>query len=728
MRKRTQNMPTKYFDGKNLKALPLTDVAPWIDAGFGEWFMGHNDAKVTAEASYSLNGWLRRCVDVRAAAISALPWALFRGENQITDSDDPDIDGLPWLPTLSSMIAQTEAAMTIVSTAYWFKVTNRGRRINELRWFAPNTMTPVWDKRAGLVNFERKLGEEKIIIAPEDIVYFNIPNPLHETEPASSPVKAALQDVGVLHAYGAFAQQYFQRGAIKATLLTVDGNPPPAEKDRLKAWWQRAFGGLSQAFNTEVVSAAVNPVVIGEGISELSSTELSTEKREAISTALGVPHSLVMSNASNFATAEADRLNFYDMTILPSARNIEQAMNKQLFEPLGYRLRFLPEAMSIYQENEEQRAGALAQYVNAGFSLAVAAQILGIALPEGMEYEDLEPDPIIVEPSTQEPEDEADDVDDAPEDAQATQKRQEAWDKEAAQFRKWVTRNNGRRQRIDEFKAAILTDADKHAIVDEVMGDGDADDTPFPVSGFTPEWLKAALRLDENDEDAEQRIRDSLDRQFERELALAFSRQLDELLPANASEDRIRLAITLILATSGPVRDVLRRYLLQGATLGVSVAEAQLATVGLGFDWTLPHSRAAEWASQYAGELITQINQTTERRVRTAVAEWFSNGDPLDELRKELEPLFGRKRAKLIAQTETTNAAAYGNQFAFEEAGISRWTWGTARDERVCPVCGPLEGVTVNVGDEFAPGIRRPGSDAHPNCRCFTRPFVEEAQ
>jgi SPP1 gp7 family putative phage head morphogenesis protein len=273
-----------------------------------------------------------------------------------------------------------------------------------------------------------------------------------------------------------------------------------------------------------------------------------------------------------------------------------------------------------------------------------------------------------------------------------------------------------------------LTHDDKLSIVAEVTQaeDGDAEDSPFSFpESITPDWVKATIQLDPSDDEAEQRLRDGLDREFERELAAAFAQQLDEVLPPNATDDQVRQAVGLILVTSAPIRDVLRRYLLRGATLGVSIGEAQVATIGMGFDWTLPHTQAAEWASQYAGELITRINETTRNRVQIAVSEWFNNGDPLDELRKELEPLFGRARAQMIAQTETTIAAAEGNNLAFAEAGIERWTWATARDERVCNICGPLEGVTVVRGEEFAPGITKPA--AHPRCRCWTRPFVEPA-
>ena len=48
----------------------------------------------------------------------------------------------------------------------------------------------------------------------------------------------------------------------------------------------------------------------------------------------------------------------------------------------------------------------------------------------------------------------------------------------------------------------------------------------------------------------------------------------------------------------------------------------------------------------------------------------------------------------------------------------SSLTWHTAHDEAVCTVCGPLDGVTVEAGQEFAPGIRYPVVDTHSNCRC----------
>jgi SPP1 gp7 family putative phage head morphogenesis protein len=85
-----------------------------------------------------------------------------------------------------------------------------------------------------------------------------------------------------------------------------------------------------------------------------------------------------------------------------------------------------------------------------------------------------------------------------------------------------------------------------------------------------------------------------------------------------------------------------------------------------------------------------------------------------------------RQRALLIARTETIAASNAGQQLQWEQAvrdGLLRGTeqqrWSTARDERTCPICRPLDGVTVPLGAPF-PSRNGPlkAPPAHPNCRC----------
>lgn len=499
----TQTTKLYAMGGESIKSLPLTDIGAWVDSGIADaWGLG-DSSQVTAPGAYSLLGWMYRCVGVRAASLSSMPWAIFRGKDEIAKYDgDNDTAQIDWIDDIATLLWLTEASLSIVSEAYLFKDRTRGKRTTGLRMLAADTMTPKW-MPDGIAAFERRVNQRTFTIEPERVVYFRLPNPLHETEPGTSPAQAALADMGVMVNLTAFASQFFKRGAVRATLLTVDGNPPPAEKERLKSWWQRVISGISNAWGAEVVSASVNPIIVGDGIESLNNEALTTEKRESISTAFGVPHSLVMSNAANFATAEADRLNFYDTTIIPEARMIERVLNRQLFDDMGLRFRFQPEKMTLYQADENERATAFQAYVNSGLPHSLVAEMLGLALPPGWEYADLdpdEPDPVVeaMPPAS------TDDMDDAPEDDEGTEDR-EAKAAEATTFRKWLKK----RQNPDpgKFKCEHLSDSEKSAIVAEIVGDGEES----KATRFIPRGADDALppipsSLDIADDDIEHAI------------------------------------------------------------------------------------------------------------------------------------------------------------------------------------------------------------------------------
>jgi len=75
-----------------------------------------------------------------------------------------------------------------------------------------------------------------------------------------------------------------------------------------------------------------------------------------------------------------------------------------------------------------------------------------------------------------------------------------------------------------------------------------------------------------------------------------------------------------------------------------------------------------------------------------------------------------KARANVIARTEIIRAHAEGQLDAFEKLGEKEVglmaEWSTAGDERVCALCGELEGVVIPL-DEARDLLPR-----HPNCRC----------
>lgn len=378
------------FDG--MKAVAIDELPP----GAWTFYSGGQDKKPLQllKEYWRAVPWLFRGVQIRAQALSALPFAIVGrgGEDVDTSADYSNVVG--FLPDPVSLFYLVEAALCLLGRAYLFREKNRVRTLG-LRYLLPTSITPKLDEKRGLVGFNRQLKSGSKLLEVDDLVYFWQPDPFVEIgPPTSSPGQAACNAAGVLFNTDNFASLFFFRGAVKATLLTVEGSPPESEKKKLKAWWTRFISGIANAFTAEIISADVKPVIVGEGIGELSDTELTKEKREDIATALGVPQTMLWSTAAaglgGGSVVTSDNLSFYRDTIVPEAEFVTSTLNSQLFMPLGYRLEFRPETLDVYQADENERAAAYSSYVHAGMAPSVTAQILGVELPAGMEYSELD--------------------------------------------------------------------------------------------------------------------------------------------------------------------------------------------------------------------------------------------------------------------------------------------------------------------------------------------------
>ena len=145
---------------------------------------------------------------------------------------------------------------------------------------------------------------------------------------------------------------------------------------------------------------------------------------------------------------------------------------------------------------------------------------------------------------------------------------------------------------------------------------------------------------------------------------------------------------------------------------------------------TSVNERAADWASDHAAELVSQLEDTTRDNLKDTITAALDEGWSHDELVKELteEYSFSDARAELIATTETNNANNMGALQGYLTAqkngvDVKKQWWP---DVTPCPIClaNAAEG-PIALEDNFLSGDAAP--TAHPNCLCALIPVVQDA-
>ena len=264
-------------------------------------------------------GVLYRCIDIRSSSLASLPFTLLKGDDVFIDSETAwEQPGYEWVNDISSLLYLTESSLLLSSEAFWFKNYAMTKKLLNLQWLAAPYVNPIYDSTTGITGFRRNYGYGDEIFTPEQVVYFWIQNPMGELTPDLPQTLAAAMSADVVLNYEEFVRKFYERGAVKATILKVDRSTPPAERKRLREFWQNFMSGVKGAYNTEVVSGDVESEVIGEGAGDSEKTEILTSRRKDIATTMGVPYSLLFGDTSSSYTAgPTEEKNYLNYSVIP---------------------------------------------------------------------------------------------------------------------------------------------------------------------------------------------------------------------------------------------------------------------------------------------------------------------------------------------------------------------------------------------------------------------------
>ena len=137
-----------------------------------------------------------------------------------------------------------------------------------------------------------------------------------------------------------------------------------------------------------------------------------------------------------------------------------------------------------------------------------------------------------------------------------------------------------------------------------------------------------------------------------------------------------------------------------------------------------------EWVEAYALEMDALL-LSIRRALNTSMTQGKGMLDAMRAVRDAMGISTDRRnqryrqnfnRVQVLTRTYIMDASNAGATAAYRANSdvLSGYEWLTARDERVCPECAPLNGTVYPLSSYYRP-------PKHPQCRCTVVPVVDEA-
>jgi hypothetical protein len=215
---------------------------------------------------------------------------------------------------------------------------------------------------------------------------------------------------------------------------------------------------------------------------------------------------------------------------------------------------------------------------------------------------------------------------------------------------------------------------------------------------------------------------------------LAANQHLEELLGNSRAVGAQRSAMAKKGAAPKSAGDVAGDIIAAGGT-GAGISDVQQSA--------MVRQGMASTTTQ-AAEVARANIEAAKEIVDAAGKGWATTPPSKANVEEVLTQAIGPARDATTAATEVTKAAVGGTNGVkpvVEDRGYNLITrWRTEKDDRVCPVCRPLDGKVPDLWEPVlrtlvAPGgtraisqiVANGGPPAHPNCRCYLTTQAEPA-
>lgn len=697
-------------------------------------------------------------VQIAVAAVAQMAATTALGVQQLTGEEASAVPNHPLelllkrpnpLDSRYEFMEATFAYKLITGNAYWWlNRTSEDRPPAELWLLPPHKVRPVPDGRMYLRGYVYDAGfGREIALEPWEVVHFRRFHPLSRWQ-GLSPLEALEMTTKGDLAMQRWNTNYFAKDNAKPAGALAYADPiDDASWGRMKSDIRDQHGGTKRSLMMlrNVGKGGVSWLNMAMSQKDMEFLAGRTFNKEEIFSLYAPGLSSVLAVNATEANATTGKGTFVEMAVWPQLTSVAEKITNDLLPAYGDNLVAAFDDIRVTDRQlllSEQAAFERVHTIDEVRAKFYQADPLGdergnLLIGEvGKGLTNAEPTPAQPEPAPTPAQPPAlpDHVDMQPPDQPGDNTPVgQAKAPEIKRLRKWLKRRAN--PDVTQFKSDILSSAEKALIAQGEDASG-SEETPF-------DWTGKATH-DAGDDQK----RSELERYHADKIEQAFGKLLRLIVPPGADESNLTpdLAVERYKQNEALLRDALVAMLLDGAHLGGQTGGTQInAALGVkaeivaanGVDWDLINEAVQRWVlgttgggfgayntdGGYVDSITLALMQTSERQIRQEIGEWVANALTRKQLIERLTAtVFSMQRAEMIAVTEITRAYAEGNRIAFRESGVvSQIEMQTANDERVCPVCGPLQGKRFDL-EKGEPTLGFP--PFHVRCRCWIVPVV----
>jgi HK97 family phage portal protein len=714
----------------------------------------------TGSASQYLNrygdqAWVFACIRVIQSKGAGVPLKVYKknGDNLDEQPNHPLKTLLDYVnPFMNGydLMEATHGYLELTGNAYWLLDAFVNGKPTEIYPLNPQMVKIRASKSKfidGYVYNPTGNPSDQVLLAADEIIHFKN---WHPSDPyyGLSPLAAAREAADSMLFADRYNKSFFANsaepgGVLQSDEIIVD----EATRTRILSAWNQSHSGVRKAHRIALLEGGLKFIKTASSHNDMQFVELKKMSREDILAVYGVPPIMVgVFDEANYSNAREQRRIFWVDSMVPRLSKIESVLNEWLAIPWGGDIVLAHDLSGIEALKQDEKLSAEVDEIRSRSGLMTINEIregmkmppvpwgdtwnapLGLSpidgrdSPQELQEPPQEPPPAPPEPfeppappaPPKEPEPKAV-FPPPPIPSNSVKTGQET----VGHAPTHSDTGAGVSGLPGQPPAASDAPGDKVQDADQAKAKRDAVWALFKASTESQEKKWASiLKGIFKDQEAEC-LRNLQDSQW---AGRAVQLRLD-------GKKNFKDAVDLILFDRGEARKIFRKEGKKLFTFSLeSAAKAEMELYDLGvFDVTNP--RVVAWIESKVFRFAQQITETTEMALRKTLGQAIENGEGMSDVSKRISDVFDiaqGSRTDMIARTEVVSASNAGAYAAYEQSGVSKVEWITARDLVVRP-SHQIDGEEKNLGELFSNGLQYPGdptADAGDiiNCRCTIAP------